>query len=260
VRLIRVHVGTFRPDCAGEHMGERSVRSRAAGRLATVVDASNSDDLAARAGGSPNGTGRVKHRRLPAAERRRQIVWRAAELLDLHGYAQTSMEDIAAAVGIAKTSLYYYFKSKDELLYAIHGELINLLIERQDRRAGSGLSPEQQLLEVMGDLLELMETHRGHVRVFIEHHRELPDELRATMLTKRDYYALAVEELFMEGVEQGTIRQTDTRMATLALFGMCEWAYQWFRPGGPMRTREIAYSFWDILMHGVSRPAHDRAI
>jgi len=161
------------------------------------------------------------------------------------------MEDIALSVGIAKTSLYYYFESKDELLLAIHAEFIDLLLERHAQRAASSLPPEQQLLEIMGDILELMETHRGYVRVFFEHHRELPLEAQPSIRSKRDQYELAVQDLFESGMERGTIRQTDSRMATLALFGMCNWAYKWYRSGGTLRSREIAYNFWDVLMHGV---------
>ncbi|MCW2786191.1 MAG: transcriptional regulator, TetR family [Marmoricola sp.] len=196
--------------------------------------------------------GPARRRRLPGPERRKQIVNAAADLFDVSGYSQASMEDIALAVGIAKTSLYYYFQSKDELLLAIHEEFIDLLLARHAQRARSSLAPEQLLLEIMGDILELMETHKGHVRVFFEHHRELPIEAQPSIRSKRDQYEMAVQDLFISGMNRGTIRRTDPRMATLALFGMCNWAYQWYRSGGALRTREIAYNFWDVLMHGVA--------
>ena len=47
------------------------------------------------------------------------------------------------------------------------------------------------------------------------------------------------------------LRQTDRHLATLATFGMCNWAYQWYRPGGPLRSREIAYQFWSYLVYGL---------
>src|SRR5713226_5835632 len=105
-----------------------------------------------------------------ADERRRSVISGAAALFDNAGYYNTSVEDIAGAVGLRKPTLYHYFKSKDEILFWLHEEFIDLLIGRQKARLATRMSPEQRLLEAMGDILELMDTHRGHVRVFFEHH------------------------------------------------------------------------------------------
>jgi AcrR family transcriptional regulator len=194
---------------------------------------------------------RAARRRMSPAERRQQIVSLAAGQFDENGYASTTMDDIARKVGVAKPTLYHYFPSKDDILHAIHEEFIDLLISRHESRAGTGLRPEQLLLEVMADILELMDTHRGHVRVFFEHHRELPAEAREPIRAKRDQYEKIVENLIDEGVAMGVFRDTERHLATLATFGMCNWAYQWYRPGGPMRSREIAYQFWNLLVYGL---------
>ena len=199
---------------------------------------------------------RIERRGMPASERRQQIVDTAANLFDRSGYATTTMDDIAAAVGVAKPTLYHYFKSKDGILSSIHEEFIDLLLMRHERRLEVGLSPEQMLLEVIADILELMETHRGHVRAFFEHHRELPEPTRGNVRVKRDRYEQMVETIFREGVEDGSFRALDTHLATLATFGMANWAYQWFRTDGSLRPREIAYQFWNYLVQGVTaRPS-----
>lgn len=172
-------------------------------------------------------------RRAPTAQRRQEIRARAAALFDEAGYAMTTMEMIAAAVGIAKPTVYHHFGSKHEILSAIHEEFISLLIARHTARAGIGLRAEQQLLEVMADILEVMETHRGYVRVFFEHHRELPDDVRATVTAQRDHYRAMVEDVIRAGVADGSLRAAHPRLAAFGLFRMCNWAYQWFRPGRP---------------------------
>jgi TetR/AcrR family transcriptional regulator, cholesterol catabolism regulator len=53
------------------------------------------------------------------------------------------------------------------------------------------------------------------------------------------------------GVAAGTFRPTASRLSALAVFGMCNWAYQWYRPDGDLRPREIAYQFWDLFLRGV---------
>jgi AcrR family transcriptional regulator len=191
-------------------------------------------------------------RRVATAQRREEIVATAAALFDDTGYALTSMEAIASAVGIAKPTIYHHFASKHEILRAIHENFIDLLISRQEARAGIGLRPEQMLLEVMADILELMETHRGYVRVFFEHHRELPAEVRAAVKDKRDRYQRMVEQVIRDGMADGGFRHTDPTVAAFALFGMCNWAYQWYRPGGRLRPRQIAYEFWSYFVRGLA--------
>src|ERR1700742_4790721 len=110
-------------------------------------------------------------------ERRRRAVLRhAAELFDARGYHRTHMSEIATAAGVRKTTLYHYFRSKDEILYWIHDEFIELLIARQEDHARTRLTPADQLLGVITDILQLMQTHRGYVRVFFEHWRDLPPD------------------------------------------------------------------------------------
>lgn len=176
----------------------------------------------------------------------------AANLFDQAGYHNTTVEDIARAVGLRKATLYHYFNSKDEILLWIHEEFIDLLISRHEARRAVAMPAKQRLLEIMADILELMETHRGHVRVFFEHHRELPAAQQESIKLKRDAYEAYVEGEIARGIEDGELRPVDIRLATFALFGICNWAYQWYRPQGLLRTRDLAYVFWDILMNGIA--------
>jgi AcrR family transcriptional regulator len=189
------------------------------------------------------------------ASRRAEVIREAANLFDERGYNATSMEDIAEAVGLRKPTLYHYFRSKDEILVWIHQEFIDLLIARQERRAELSMGPEQLLLEIMGDILELIDTHPGHVRAFYEHQRELPDSAHAEMAKKRARYEDGVIATIQRGVDEGVFRRVDAKLATLAVFGVCNWAYQWYREGGALRAREIAYVFWDLLLNGLADSA-----
>lgn len=190
--------------------------------------------------------------RSPAADRRTAIIGGAAELFDSRGFHASSMEDIAEAVGLRKPSLYHYFKSKDEILYLIHDEFIELLLSRHQRRLEMGLEPRALLLEAMGDILELMETHRGHVRVFFEAHRELSKEKHDAIVEKRTRYQKAITEVLERMVSTGELRPLRADLAAQGIFGMCTWAYQWYRPDGPLRPRDIAYFFWDAILNGLT--------
>ncbi len=200
-----------------------------------------------------------------AADKRQAIIDAAAALFETEGYTVTSMAAIARASGLAKASLYHYFASKDEILFAIHDAFIDLLISRRDHRAAAGLSPEDELHEVCADVLELMDSHRGHVRVFFEHYRELPVEQQRVIRAKRDDYESWVETTVQTGNVVGAFRNVNPRLVTLALFGMANWSYQWYHAGGALTSRQIAAHFADYLIHGIgsgleSDPAAELAV
>jgi TetR/AcrR family transcriptional regulator, cholesterol catabolism regulator len=190
-----------------------------------------------------------------ADQRRAKIISLASKLFDEYGYAGVSMEQIAAAAGIAKPTLYHYFRGKDEILRGIHESFIDILLARQDERQRLGLSPMDLLLGAMTDIYGLMETHRGHVRVFFEHHRELPASVRDEIRVKRDRYQNHIHSAIAAGVRAGVFRDVDTEAATLAVFGICNWAYQWWRPGGTADPALTAQKMWDLVIRGLASPS-----
>jgi AcrR family transcriptional regulator len=154
---------------------------------------------------------------------------------------------------MAKPTLYHYFASKEEILTSIHEEFINALIAREeDRRRGIPMPASQMLLESMADMLELMETHRGHVRVFLEHFRQLSDAAQTKLKVKRDHYEALIKDTIGRGVTNGEFRNVPIGLTAFAIVGMCTWAYQWYSREGEKRPREIAYIFWELTMRGLS--------
>ena len=192
-----------------------------------------------------------------ADTRRAAVIALAADLFDRDGYGSVSMEQIAAAAGIAKPTLYHYFRSKDAILRGVHGSFIGTLIERQEERVRLSLAPADLLLGAMTDIFGLMETHRGYVRVFFEHHRELPDEARREIRVKRDHYERLIREAVAQGIAAGEFRGVDPDAATMAVFGICNWAYQWWRPGGGTDPALMAQKMWDLIIRGMAVPHLD---
>ena len=198
----------------------------------------------------------AQRRALSTGERRHQIVEAAARLFDAQGYANTTMDDVAAAVSIAKGTLYHYFPSKEEILRSIHEEFIQLLIDKYLARVGQGLEPPQLIVGAMKDILSLMVTHRGYVRVFFEHHRELPPEAKRYVTAQRDSYESLLRSAIAAGQARGMFsRMLDDRLVSLAIFGMCNWAYQWFDEHGRLSADEVAESYWHLVLNGILLPS-----
>lgn len=184
--------------------------------------------------------------------RRQEIVRAAALLFEEKGYHATSVTDIAEAVGLSKPTLYHYVKSKGEIVSWIHDEIIDLLLARLEERVAQDMAPDEILRLNIVDIIESMDTRPGHLKVYFEHHKELPEDLRREAKVKRDRFQALIEETIARGIRGGLFRELDIRMTTLALFGITNWSYQWYRPEGAKRSQEVAQHLFDVFIKGVT--------
>ena len=184
-------------------------------------------------------------------QRRAEIIEAAAYLFNELGFHNTSTAAIADRVGTAKATVYHYFKAKHEILYEIHDLWIDGLITLFETRTRETENTEAILHSVFRDLLFLMHSKPGHVRVFFEYFRELPPDLQIAARIKRDRYEELVEATISKGMLEGLIVSQDPRTASFALFGMCNWTYQWYRPGGRLGHVEVADQLYEIFMSGI---------
>ncbi|MEU0250404.1 TetR/AcrR family transcriptional regulator C-terminal domain-containing protein [Streptomyces sp. NPDC006235] len=92
---------------------------------------------------------------------------------------------------------------------------------------------------------------RQHLRVFFEHFRELPEEVRDEISGKRDRYLQMLVDVLERGAAEGEFRVADPRLTALAVLGMCNWTYQWFRPGGKRDAADVARYFYGTLLGGI---------
>lgn len=185
------------------------------------------------------------------AYRRNKIVTQSARLFDQVGYFQTSMTDIATSSGIKKPTLYHYFRSKDQILFVILDEIIEVLLTRQSEHAGQGLSGSEGLLALITDIIELLDSHPSHVRAAFEHYRDLPADLGEVIQKKRDTYVEGIEHLIRQAADAGELSPEHPRVSALAMFGMSTWAYSWYRADGPLTAEQLAHRLWTIFMRGV---------
>jgi len=184
--------------------------------------------------------------------RREEIISAAAELFGKVGYHQTSMEDIADAVGISKPTLYHYTKSKSEIVFWIHDKIADRMVSSLEASIESGLPPHERLWHVIHETLLVMESEPGHLAVFFEHYRDLAPTEQAVAKKKRDHYYDLVVQSIRDGVDDGSLVSDDPVLTAFGLFGMTNWAYQWFRPGAGRTSAEVAEHLWGLLMRGLA--------
>jgi AcrR family transcriptional regulator len=185
---------------------------------------------------------------------RRHILDCAARLIREHGYAATSLRDIAAASGIKAGSLYYYFASKEEIVT----EMLNIGVQtafgevRRSIEALNGASGASQIETAirahMRAIFEIDDYNGASIRIF----GQVPQRVRDAALGERDAYERYWLELIEQEVRAGKLRPgIDRTLLRLFLFGAMNSALEWYNPGGKHSLDEVSHELSQIILRGI---------
>lgn len=191
---------------------------------------------------------------------RTDILRAAARLFKDKGYAGTSIQDIAAELGLRKSSLYHHFTSKEEILVAILNRGADRALEQLAAlRDQPGTAPErlERMARVHMDWISA-DFDSAIAVMILQRGTALADDQRARFLEKRRRYQGLLEQLLRQGVERGEIVDADPGLTALALLGMLNWAVYWYRRGGRRSGDEIAHHFVNLIVEGL-RPRQEKS-
>jgi AcrR family transcriptional regulator len=184
-------------------------------------------------------------------DRRAQIAAVAARLFAEHGYAETSMRDIAAAVGMGLGAIYYHIESKEELLARIHEEFVGSIVVELERICAQDL-PAVDALYAAGELMmRHLHTYRDHMVAFFTEQRRIRGERFAEVAARRRDFERLLEGLLQRGIDEGSLRPHDVRLTALGMLGMFNYGHQWYRPDGRLTPEQIGRSFIDLVLRGI---------
>ena len=176
--------------------------------------------------------------------RRQEVVYEAAKAFARQGYDTTSMQELAAAMGLATGALYHYFGSKEQLLMAICDQLMDPLLEQATELLHEPAAPEQQLRGLVELWVAHVVAHRDHMLVFQQerHLIESGERWRRVRASRKAF------ERLVAGVLERVSLRTESRLALLALLGMVNHTAQWYRPRGDLTPEQIASGYVDLLV------------
>ena len=187
-----------------------------------------------------------------ARDRSEEVYAAALRLFREKGYHATSMQDIAAAVGLYKGSLYHYIDGKEELLAKVFERGMGALLAEVERiAADTRLAPSVQLRQVVEAHVAAVATNLDALTVYLHEWRALAGDSLVNVRGQRERYTHLVAEIVARGVAAGEFRVPDVRIATLGLLGMCNWLCQWYSPNGRLSAREIGARFADMMLDGL---------
>jgi TetR/AcrR family transcriptional regulator, cholesterol catabolism regulator len=202
----------------------------------------------------------------PPKKREREIMDAAAEIFHRNGYADTSVQDVADAVGILKGSLYYYIDSKEDLLYRV------LLEVHEDARAivaeVSAMTDATPLQRIAAYVRRHVTYNvRNHTKVAVYYHDFdlLSAERWADIRKQRRVYEDFLQSLVRAAQEAGEVEPTaDARVLSYCMFGTMNWTYTWYKSDGRISVDELADMVAEFTVNGLrnhsngQRAANDR--
>ena len=189
---------------------------------------------------------------LPAKEQ--EIIVVAAQLFKEKGYRATTLEDIAAAVGMLKGSLYYYIRSKEELLYLVVRDPIRQAYNRLEEIVNSDAPVRLKIAQAITNHMTLFHQHYPHIAVYLHDFHNLMQKLQKNAIETPKHYQRLWTTLLQQGVEAGELRHDlDTKVTGYAILGMCNWVYRWYNPQGALPAEDIADIFTKLVLEGLTQ-------
>ena len=186
-------------------------------------------------------------------ERAQEIYLTAAQIFFTKGYNATSLNDIAAELGITKAGLYYYVESKQELLY----QIIKLGLDDVKREV---LEPAREIVDAETRLRFIVKNHSrlsaggNHAVIIISHEVEALnfDQRQEVLLRRREYFDF-IRSTLIELETQGKLQEIDLTTATFTILGMIIWLARWFSPNGKMSVENVCEDVCEMALRGVLR-------
>jgi TetR/AcrR family transcriptional regulator, cholesterol catabolism regulator len=190
--------------------------------------------------------------RLPTRFDRRlsEILAHATDVFDEKGYEGASMRDLSRASGMSLAGLYYYFESKEKLLYLIQRHTFNTILERLRTRLQGVADPEQRIRVFIANHLEYFLANQKAMKV-LSHEDEVLKNGYGTEIAgiKREYVRACVG--LMDELKRAQGLDFSSRTAALSLFGMMNWIYTWYKPRVDGDAGELSREMGDIFLNGL---------
>jgi AcrR family transcriptional regulator len=190
--------------------------------------------------------------RAPSA-REDEILAAAARVFREKGYHGASVQDIAESVGLLKGSLYHYIRSKEELLARLFEGALQETVRELDEIASRPASATERLRSMVRAYALSVTANLDSVGIYLREWRSLPSPELARVRARRRAMRSLFESVIAEGSRRREFAAGDAKIATLAILGMVNWIYEWYRPRGRLRPEALADELADRAVRSVSR-------
>lgn len=191
-------------------------------------------------------------RMLGKDQKKQKIIDTAAELFHKKGYRSTSLDHVSKELGITKAAIYHYVYSKEEILSIIYIQVLRNIFKNTNKILETDLPPDEKLrLILRNHVKNIIIQPLSMMSVFFSEENQLPEKEFREIQAEKNKYNHIVEKIIEEGISQGLFRETDPKLQTFGILGMCNWVYKWYKPDRNFYTPDqIADHFVYLLERG----------
>jgi AcrR family transcriptional regulator len=184
-------------------------------------------------------------------DKAKQIREAAARLFSQKGFENTSTRDISKAVGMSDAGIYYYFKSKEVLLFEILYEILNTGLKQVREIDRSSQSAEEKLSAFTKFYTRYYSPEIEKLKLLVEEQKKVkPEHRRKLNKIQREYLDVMVR--IMNGLKrEGKMVDMDSTVCAFSFFAMVHWVYRWYNPRGSIRPEKLSEIFNRIMNHGI---------
>ncbi len=200
----------------------------------------------------------VQNKEEQSALKRLAILRTAAQLFNQRGFYATSLNDLATLLNVTKPSLYYYVKSKDDILLQIlHHAMgqIEPAIALAEETGDDGL---EKLRIFIGRYVHVLTGDFGKCLV-LSGTTPLEEESRQQVAPAFRRIDQAVRHMISDGIADGSIKPCDPKIAAFCLFGSLHWMTSWFRANGELSADELSERIFAIFRDGLAHAGGELA-
>ena len=166
------------------------------------------------------------------------------------GYEGASMRDLSRSCGMSLAGLYYYFESKEKLLYLVQKDLFSGVMESLAERLNGVTDPEARVRTFIQNHVEFFLAKPKAMKVLSHEDDVLRDEYGTEIMAiKRRYYHSCAD--LIEALKQGKRLEFNSRGAVMSLFGMINWLHTWYNPKVDGSPTALAAEISNIFLRGV---------
>src|SRR5436190_13589978 len=199
--------------------------------------------------------GSRRHRSAPVSESRydrrlSEILSHATDVFCQKGYEGASMRDLSRASGMSLAGLYYYFESKERLLFLIQKHTFSTIVRRLKARLEGVYDAEERVRIFILNHLEYFLSNQQAMKVLSHEAEALKNGFASELAAiKREYYRICVG--LLDDLKRERELQFSTRIAVLSLFGMMNWIYTWHNPRVDADAEQLSREMGDMFLRGV---------
>ena len=182
------------------------------------------------------------------AYKRDRILQEAVALFYARGFTGTTLDDIAAELGVTKPFIYTHFRSKTDLLAAICKPTIEMSMEAVADAAKLPGTATERLRHAIIDFTRVVLQRQANIAIYFREEKNLSPDALVEIDALRKRFDRLLSKLLSDGVASGEFEIKDVKLAALALGGMISWAYTWHRPTGRLTLDEMSETMADFAL------------